>query len=338
MRRYGKRQNFLIFVGKGFGENEQGGGGIKKIHIQFQIKAEVIKWALNPRCHLILLHKQILRHRHLFHATPTGLDFPNLCGNHRLSSNITVCINYGVRLFFQRSITTVLLRNFLLLSEPREKLGDVLVIRREKCVRRKASSRFSPSPIHLASISIIPNFFLESIDKIDAGTVISMAGNKPRVSSFSRNFTAASNTISQIPGLKHGPNGTMLLSSGILDLDKILGGGFTLGSLVMVMEDPEAPHHMLLIRNFMSQGLVHNQPLLYASPAKDPRGFLGTLPSPMFSKDEKSRDRDAEQEKGLRIAWQYKKYFEEQNSESQRGYHTQIQHCSLIFSFSFLSF
>ncbi|KAL2521719.1 Elongator complex protein 4 [Forsythia ovata] len=145
-----------------------------------------------------------------------------------------------------------------------------------------------------------------------------MAGNKPRGSSFSRNFSATSNTISQIPGLKHGPNGTMFLSSGIPDLDKILGGGFTLGSLVMVMEDPEAPHHMLLIRNFMSQGLVHKQPLLYASPAKDPRGFLGTLPSPMFSKDEKSRDRDAEQEKGLRIAWQYKKYFGEQNSELLR--------------------
>lgn len=63
----------------------------------------------------------------------------------------------------------------------------------------------------------------------------------------------------------------------------------------MVMEDSEAPHHMLLLRNFMSQGLVHNQPLLYASPSKDPKGFLGTLPSPTSSKDNKSRDRDTDQ-------------------------------------------
>ena len=56
----------------------------------------------------------------------------------------------------------------------------------------------------------------------------------------------------------------------------------------MVIEDAEAPHHMLLLRNFMSQGLVHNQPLLYASPSKDPRGFLGTLPSPGSAKDDKS--------------------------------------------------
>ena len=63
----------------------------------------------------------------------------------------------------------------------------------------------------------------------------------------------------------------------------------------MVMEDAEAPHHMLLLRNFMSQGLVHKQPLLYASPSKDPKGFLGTLPSPGPAKDDKSRIRDPEQ-------------------------------------------
>lgn len=76
----------------------------------------------------------------------------------------------------------------------------------------------------------------------------------------------------------------------------------------MVMEDPEAPHHMLLLRNFMAQGLLHNQPLLYASPSKDPKGFLGTLPNPMSPKEDKPRDHGTEQDKDLRIAWQYKKY------------------------------
>lgn len=75
----------------------------------------------------------------------------------------------------------------------------------------------------------------------------------------------------------------------------ILGGGYPLGSLVMVMEDPEAPHHMDLLRTFMSQGLVNNQPLLYASPSKDPRGFLGTLPHPASSKEDKSTAPDPDQ-------------------------------------------
>uniref|UniRef100_A0A7N0T584 Elongator complex protein 4 n=1 Tax=Kalanchoe fedtschenkoi TaxID=63787 RepID=A0A7N0T584_KALFE len=138
-----------------------------------------------------------------------------------------------------------------------------------------------------------------------------MAADKPRPSSFSRISPSAGSPHS--PGLKSGPNGTNFVSTGIADLDKILGGGFVLGSLVMIMEDPEAPHHMLIMRNFMSQGLVHNQPLLYVSPSSDPKAFLGTLPNLVASKDEKSRDRgrDQEQEKGLRIAWQYRKYFEE---------------------------
>jgi len=63
-----------------------------------------------------------------------------------------------------------------------------------------------------------------------------------------------------------------------------------LGSLVMVMEDEEAPHHMLLLRNFMSQGLVQKQPLLYASASRDPKRFLGTLPSPASPKGDKSSD------------------------------------------------
>ncbi|KAJ8899661.1 hypothetical protein K2173_019357 [Erythroxylum novogranatense] len=135
-----------------------------------------------------------------------------------------------------------------------------------------------------------------------------MVENKAQESSFSRNFSNVS--ALETPGIKYGPNGTFYVSSGISDLDRIIGGGFPLGSLVMVMEDAEAPHHMLLLRNFMSQGLVHHQPLLYASPSKDPRGFLGTLPSPSTSAKDKPINEDQEQN-SLRIAWQYKKYFGE---------------------------
>nr|KAJ0193009.1 hypothetical protein LSAT_V11C800396420 [Lactuca sativa] len=161
---------------------------------------------------------------------------------------------------------------------------------------------------------------------------IFMATGKVRTSSFSKNFSAA--PTSSVPGLKYGPNGTIFLSSGIPDLDsnpntpflyfikaseQILGGGFHLGSMVMIMEDTEAPHHMLLLRTFMSQGLVHNQPVLYASPIKNPRAFLGTLPITLVPKDDKSRNTDAEQ-KDLRIAWQYKKYLgENKQHNEERG-------------------
>lgn len=75
---------------------------------------------------------------------------------------------------------------------------------------------------------------------------------------------------------------SFILSQIVLCFIDILGGGFLLGSLVVIIEDPEAPHHHLLLRNFMSQGLVHHQPLFFASPSKDPRMFLGTLPAPLI--------------------------------------------------------
>ncbi|THU46548.1 hypothetical protein C4D60_Mb09t06100 [Musa balbisiana] len=141
-------------------------------------------------------------------------------------------------------------------------------------------------------------------------------------SSFSRARSSPSAVLPSPPnpGVKLGPNGATFVSSGIPDLDRILGGGFLLGSMVMVMEDADAPHHLLLLRNFMSQGVVHRQPVLFASPLRDPRAFLGTLPSPVSSsKEHRQRDtlvdhNQQDQEKGLRIAWQYKKYFGDQQS------------------------
>jgi elongator complex protein 4 len=98
----------------------------------------------------------------------------------------------------------------------------------------------------------------------------------------------------------------------------------------------------------MAQGVVHKQPLLFAGPMKEPRLFLGTLPAPVSSSKEDGRHRamgvgpssDGRanvglqkvilfhnwscqgaffflycsefvimQDEGLRIAWQYKKYF-----------------------------
>ena len=71
----------------------------------------------------------------------------------------------------------------------------------------------------------------------------------------------------------------------------ILGGGFLLGSVVMVMEDSDAPHHLLLLRAFMAQGVLHKQPLLFAGPMKEPRSFLGALPAPVASSKEDARQR-----------------------------------------------
>lgn len=138
-------------------------------------------------------------------------------------------------------------------------------------------------------------------------------------SSFSRNL---SSPAACAQGVKRGPSGSAFVSSGIPDLDKILGGGFLIGSVVLISEDAEAPHHLLLLRNFIAQGLVHGQPLLFASPSKEPRAFLGTLPAPALpSQSNSGAEKEAtgfspgQDEQGLRIAWQYKKYFGDPQSQ-----------------------
>ncbi|XWS56717.1 hypothetical protein CRYUN_Cryun09bG0109400 [Craigia yunnanensis] len=158
-----------------------------------------------------------------------------------------------------------------------------------------------------------------------------MAAVKTRTSSFSQKLSTADPT--QGPGLKCWPNGTVFLSSGIPDLDS---NGLQDTRWRVPFKKPsygdgnsEGPHHMLLLRNFMAQGLIHNQPLLYASPARDPIGFFGLFE---ISYVQMLRMQIAYsknlQEKGLRIAWQYKKYFgENQLNLMVKEFYTYIPLC-----------
>ncbi|CAA2964800.1 Hypothetical predicted protein [Olea europaea subsp. europaea] len=79
-------------------------GGMEKLGVG----VGVIKCVQKPRFFLILVHKQILHRRHLLLASPTRSNFfLNLCGNHHLTSIITLRSNYDVQLCFQRPITVV---------------------------------------------------------------------------------------------------------------------------------------------------------------------------------------------------------------------------------------
>ncbi|XP_024534080.1 elongator complex protein 4 isoform X2 [Selaginella moellendorffii] len=113
---------------------------------------------------------------------------------------------------------------------------------------------------------------------------------------------------------KAGPNATLLVSTGVADLDKLIGGGIGMGKLVVVMEDTHAPHHLVLLRYFMAQAVSHGQPLLLATALASPTHFLSTLPAPSASAGQ------FHNEAGLRIAWQYHKYDLGQSQQGQDGY------------------
>ena len=60
-------------------------------------------------------------------------------------------------------------------------------------------------------------------------------------------------------GTKPGLHGQTLVSSGHAELDKILGGGLPLGSLLLILEDGSSRHHASLLRYFLGEGVACGQ-------------------------------------------------------------------------------
>ena len=61
------------------------------------------------------------------------------------------------------------------------------------------------------------------------------------------------------PGTRPGMHGQTLLSSGHADLDRLLGGGLPLGSLLLLLEDGWSGHHTTLLRYFRAEGAACGQ-------------------------------------------------------------------------------
>lgn len=57
-----------------------------------------------------------------------------------------------------------------------------------------------------------------------------------------------------LPGTKPGRHGQFLVSTGVQELDHLLGGGLQLGTVTLLLTDGWAPHlHELLLKHVMSQ-------------------------------------------------------------------------------------
>lgn len=56
-------------------------------------------------------------------------------------------------------------------------------------------------------------------------------------------------------GTRPGINGQVLVSTGVAGLDKLLGGGLPLGSLLLVLEDSHSQQHLNLLKCFLAEGV-----------------------------------------------------------------------------------
>lgn len=68
------------------------------------------------------------------------------------------------------------------------------------------------------------------------------------------------------PTTRQGPRGQTLISTGLSDLDKVLGGGLPLGCLLLLEEKGPSPHADNLIRLFVAQGAACGHRTLWLRP------------------------------------------------------------------------
>ena len=105
-----------------------------------------------------------------------------------------------------------------------------------------------------------------------------------------------------LPGVNPSLHSNQLLTStGTPHLDTLLGGGLPLGSLLILQEDSGGSYGKLLVRYFLSEGLVNNQALLAVQGGG--REMLSALPS-IEEKGEEGRKGKEDEEK-MKIAWRY---------------------------------
>jgi hypothetical protein len=69
-------------------------------------------------------------------------------------------------------------------------------------------------------------------------------------------------------GTRPGPFGQTLVSAGQADVDRLLGGGVPLGTLLLILEDGWSPHHTTLLRYFLAEGAACDQVDTAAAPAR----------------------------------------------------------------------
>lgn len=163
---------------------------------------------------------------------------------------------------------------------------------------------------------------------------ILVAATRPvkQMSSFRRRVPAGSEE-SQAPTAPQGTRivpqtGQFVISSGVSSLDDVVGGGFPLGSLVLIKTDRGTAYGNLLLRYFAAQGFVDRHASVFVAGDGDPEVVLKSLPKPLDgsaagsvgagrSQEDDDEDDDEEgqglttgqqQEKSddLKIAWRYK--------------------------------
>ena len=66
-------------------------------------------------------------------------------------------------------------------------------------------------------------------------------------------------------GTRPGLSGQTLVSTGLAEFDKLLGGGLPLKTVTLLLEDSYTQHHSTLLKYFLAEGAANNQALHWSA-------------------------------------------------------------------------
>jgi len=103
-------------------------------------------------------------------------------------------------------------------------------------------------------------------------------------------------------------NAQLLCSTGLHDLDDLLGGGLAVGTMLLVEDDPLGRYSRSLVSSFLSAGVWGRHSLFVVDDLTlADAEFLETLPGPSAARSSPDPTPQSGPD-GLKVAWQYAKY------------------------------
>ncbi|EGC34901.1 hypothetical protein DICPUDRAFT_152838 [Dictyostelium purpureum] len=177
--------------------------------------------------------------------------------------------------------------------------------------------------------------------KVPGGTKItSPAGG------LSATVTATTTAAKKLPnGCKVSiHNSNLLTSTGLQDLDDIIGGGIPVGSILMIEEDINSSYYIFLLKYFLAEGILQQQGVFFSSLIGiDPFEILNKLPQRITKEEEIENDKTdnlatnsnkpSNPTDELKIAWRYQQYV--QNELSKQPTTSSILNQTFCHSYDF---
>ncbi|KAJ3279450.1 Elongator subunit elp4 [Borealophlyctis nickersoniae] len=117
------------------------------------------------------------------------------------------------------------------------------------------------------------------------------------MSSFKRRIPTQTSTLPPATRIS-AHNGQVLVSTGVPSLDDVLGGGIPVGSLLLLKEDRYTGYAHLLLKYFVTQGIVSGHAVCLASADENPeetvRGLMGVVEGTAAAGAEEEAEEDGE--------------------------------------------